>query len=515
MNVVITGATDGIGLALARHYRQAGARLILLGRRALDTLDQSFFTTACYCQVDLATTQSVEEVSLWLHENKIDAIDLVILNAAGGYVGPIPSQQEENIRQLIAVNLSTPLALTHALYPLVERAAGKFVFISSVVAGLPGPTYAVYTATKAALDSFVRNWQIELQADRSPVKAQVIRPGATRTHLHAKSGADPQALGWARFPSPEIVAQQIVRAIATQRRSVTLGWLNQLLYTAGRQFPNLIDRFTARQQALIPQPMTHSPAAPLHCVITGAADGIGRALAQQFTSSGATVTGIDIDVAQAMQTQADLINAGGRIRFLIADLTALPKMNNILEQLTSRPPIDILIHNAGINAVGSFIGSDMARQHKVIDLNLTAPLLLTAGLLARGMMAPHRSFTFLSSLSHFVSYPGAAVYAATKDGLAAYARSLAVAMAPHGDHVLTVYPGPTRTAHARRYSPDNSHEERRMPPERLARQIVMALQQRRRQLIPTIAHRAAAFAGQWWPKLTEYLMRRTIYDRLR
>lgn len=519
MNVVITGATDGIGLALARHYQQAGARLLLLGRRALDTLDPTFFTPACYCQADLATPQSVEQFSSWLHENKITTLDLVIHNAGRGYVGPVATQPEESIRQLMAVNFSTPLALTHALYPLVERAAGKFVFISSVVAGLPGPTYAVYTATKAALDSFVRNWQIELQADRSPVQAQLIRPGATRTHLHAKSGADPQAMGWARFPTPETVAQQIVRAINSKRRAVTLGWRNHLLYSAGHQFPTLIDRLTASPgHPLIPSPghpLTPSPAAPRHCVITGAADGIGRALAQQFTSAGATVTGIDVDAAQAMQTQADLINAGGRIRFLVADLTALPKMNNILEQLTSRPPIDIFIHNAGINAVGPFIHSDMARQHKVIDLNLTAPLLLTAGLLQRGLLTPQSSLAFLSSLSHFVSYPGAAVYAATKDGIAAYARSIGVALKPQGRPVLTVYPGPTRTAHARRYSPDNSREAQRMPPEQLARQIVTALQQRRRQLIPTFAHRTAAFVGQWWPWLTEMLMRRTIYDRLR
>jgi len=255
--------------------------------------------------------------------------------------------------------------------------------------------------------------------------------------------------------------------------------------------------------------------APLHCVITGAADGIGRALAQQYTGSGATITGIDVDVERATQTQADLINAGGRIRFLVADLTALPKMNNILERLTTRPPIDIFVHNAGISAVGPFITSDIERQCKVIDLNLTAPLLLTTGLLQRGLLTQQSSLAFVSSLSHFVSYPGATVYAATKDGLASYARSLAIALAPQGKHVLTIYPGPTRTAHARRYSPDNSREERRMAPEALARQIVSALHHRRRHLIPGFAHHTMALAGHWWPYLTEEIMRRTIYTQLR
>lgn len=519
MNVAITGATDGIGLALARKYQQAGARLVLIGRRPAETLDTKLFTPDRYCQADLASLQCVDQISTWLRENAFVALDLVIHNAALGYVGSLASQSDGSIRQLIDVNLRTPILLTHALYSLVEKAAGKFVFVSSVVAGLPGPDYAVYTATKAALDSFVRNWQIELRAAGSPVQAQVIRPGATRTNLHEKSGADLQAMHWERFPPPETVAQQMIEATQRGRRALTLGRLNQLLYTSGRTFPALIDQLTVTRllstTPTLNYPITRPSDTPLHCVITGAADGIGRALAQQFTAAGATVTGIDVDVTQATQTQADLINAGGRIRFLVADLTSLPKMNNILERLTTRPPIDIFIHNAGINAVGPFIQSDPLRQSKVIDLNLTAPLLLTAGLLHRGLLTPQSSFVFISSLSHFVSYPGATVYAATKDGLAAYARSLAVAMTPQGKHVLTVYPGPTRTAHARRYSPDNSREERRMPPAHLAQQIITALQRRQRQLIPGFANRAAAWAGQLAPGVMEYLMRRTLYDRLR
>ncbi|MCE7979566.1 MAG: SDR family NAD(P)-dependent oxidoreductase [Caldilinea sp. CFX5] len=519
MNVVITGATDGIGLALAQHYQQQGARLVLIGRRPVETLDSTFFTPDRYCQADLATPNSIKQILFWLHENKIDGLELVIHNAAVGYVGAVETQGEESIRQLVNVNLRAPIALTHALYPLVERVAGKFVFVSSVVAGLPGPDYAVYTATKAALDSFVRNWQIELRADRSPVQAQVIRPGATRTQMHAKSGADLQRLGWERFPTSAAVAQQLVRAATSRRRATTLGVRNGLLYTAGHRLPALMDRLVAlRQHPSTPAPqhlVSRNTDAPLHCVITGAADGIGRALAQQFTSSGATVTGIDVDVDRATQTQADLINAGGRIRFLVADLTALPKMNNILERLTTRPAIDIFIHNAGISAVGPFVASDIERQCKVIDLNLTAPLLLTAGLLQRGLLTPHSSLAFVSSLSHFVSYPGATVYAATKDGLASYARSLAVALAPQGKHVLTIYPGPTRTAHARRYSPDNRREARRMAPEVLAQQIAKALHQRQRRLIPGFTHRATALAGQLWPRLTEEIMRRTLYEQLR
>lgn len=110
---------------------------------------------------------------------------------------------------------------------------------------------------------------------------------------------------------------------------------------------------------------------------------------------------------------------------------------------------------------------------------------------------------FVSSLAHFVSYPGASVYAASKDGLAAYARSLRVA--EPALHVLTVFPGLTRPAHARRYGPDNSREARRMPPEKLAELIYRAVQRRQKVLIPVggIAWWPcwAACCRGWWSRL--------------
>ena len=183
--------------------------------------------------------------------------------------------------------------------------------------------------------------------------------------------------------------------------------------------------------------------------------------------------------------------------------------------LTGGPPLDVLIHNAGISAVGPFVDSDLAAQQAVLSVNLEAPLVLTAAILQRAHLSAHGTIVFLSSLSHFVSYPGAAVYAASKDGLAAYARSVAVALSPAGIHVLSVFPGPTRTAHARRYSPDNRREARRMAPDLLASQIFNAIRLRRKRLIPGWGARLAAIGAQVAPRIFEALMRRAIFDKIR
>lgn len=251
----------------------------------------------------------------------------------------------------------------------------------------------------------------------------------------------------------------------------------------------------------------------MRALITGAADGIGRALANVCGHVGYEVVGVDIDEMRSRQCVAELQAAGCSADIVQADLSNWEELPGLLAELTRRGPYDLVIHNAGINAVGPFAELDPAQQRAVVAVNFTAPLLLTAGLLAENQIAQNGTFVFISSLSHFVSYPGAAVYAATKDGIDAYARSLRTALAPNVN-VLTVFPGPTRTAHARRYSPDNRREHKRMPPEELARQILQAVQRRQWTLIPGVGNRLFALVGRIFPALVERVMRKTLYEKL-
>ena len=251
-----------------------------------------------------------------------------------------------------------------------------------------------------------------------------------------------------------------------------------------------------------------------HAVVTGAAEGIGRAVAEEFGGQGYVITGIDLNAERALQTQQALAGRGIDITFLLGDLSQAEDVRRIAAGLVAGPVIDVLVHNAGINCVAPFAHSELAQQQAVLDINLRAPLQLTAALLQANRVVPGGSLIFVSSLSRFVSYPGAAVYGASKDGLASYARSLAAALAPQGIHVLVVYPGPTRTAHARRYSPDNRREARRMPPEVLAAAIRRAMEQRRSTLIPGFANHLFAVVSRWLPAPVEWAMKKTLYDKL-
>ena len=245
------------------------------------------------------------------------------------------------------------------------------------------------------------------------------------------------------------------------------------------------------------------------CVITGAASGIGEALAKVYIPQGYSVIGIDRDQQRALEVQKKL---GDKIYFIIAELTSQAGLERILNELPKK--IDVCIHSAGINAVGHFENLDIQKQLSVLDVNLKAPMVLTKGMLERNLLAKGSYLIFISSLSHFVSYPGAAVYAASKDGLASYARSLRVALKIKNIQVMTIFPGPTRTPHSRMYSPDNSNEHKRMSPEVLAEKIYRGMKKRKSNLLPGFSNKLFAWAGRFLPGFTERMMKRIILDKL-
>ncbi len=254
------------------------------------------------------------------------------------------------------------------------------------------------------------------------------------------------------------------------------------------------------------------------CLITGSAAGIGRALVQRYQHEGYDVTGIDITPLTVALPESSSDSNGPDVELRIqADLTDPGEVTRVLEELCShseRTPFDVMIHNAGINCVGPFTASRWEHQRKLVALNLTTPMLLSAGLLRHNLIQSTATLVFISSLSHFVSYPGAAAYAASKDGLASYAASLCAFLQPHGGHVLTVYPGPTRTEHARKHSPDNSREHKRMHPDELAHRIHVAATKRRRVLIPGVKNHAFAAFGHFMPRMSEKAMKKALFDKV-
>lgn len=491
---------------MAQLFVKRGYRVYGLGRRPYHSLDHLPIPNHQYCQLDLNEAGIGQKVLHFFQEAGINKVDFVVHNAGMGYYGRLAEQTPTNITSQLYVNLLAPIQISHALMPLLIEAHGHLSFVSSLATNLPAPDYAIYTATKAALEGFARSLRVEM-AGR--VTVQILQPGATRTGMHQKLNISIEQMNWQAFPSAAVTAQRMVRAIEGKRPLQVIGQTNKLVRLTGRALPRLFDQLMKRTTST----QKGSPAHQRSCLITGAADGIGRALAMQFGKAGYTLIGVDVDEVKAKETAKILQDNGTAVRFIIADLTTQQGIEKVVEALATQPPLDLLINNAGINAVGPFEKLPLPIQTKVVQLNFWAPLTLTAVLLQKKYFQPQAGFIFLSSLATFASYPGAAVYAATKVGIANFARQLWAELGGHHP-VLTVYPGPTRTAHAARYSPDSGRESNRMPPEVVASQVVEAFEHGRRHLVPGFANKLVAFAGNILPSLVEAGMRKVIYDQL-
>ncbi|MFK7802323.1 MAG: SDR family NAD(P)-dependent oxidoreductase [Anaerolineae bacterium] len=501
-NILITGATSGIGLELARIYYGQGDRLVLVGRRPLSSLSDPIFSRNNYCQVDLGLEESHLFIAGWLAQRQINSLDLLIHNAGIGWSGNPADQSPQAIAEMIQVNLKAPIALTYTLFDHLVKARGKAVFVSSVASVLPTAEYATYTASKAALDGFARSLAIETNGRFS---VQVLHPGATRTDMHSKIGMAPEK--YEKFRSAAEVALDMAFAIEQGGRNVAIGLGNKVLRGVGRKFPNLLEKMMRKKSGDLA-----NESAPAHIVVTGGADGIGAAIVKKFAAEepNSCVTILDVDVDRGEKLAHDL---GPNVVFIKADLSDIESVENAANALVQMPSVTVLINNAGISAAGHFESMPLGKQLKVIDINLTGALVLTTLLMRQNSLAVGHQQVYLSSLSKFVGYPGAAVYSASKDGLASFAASMQVANVS-GGRSLTVYPGPTRTAHARRYSPDNSREEKRMPPEEVAEQVYQNVVKGKRNLFPGGSAKTFAVFGRLLPRVAELAMKKTIYDKL-
>ncbi|MCR9124338.1 MAG: SDR family oxidoreductase [Phyllobacteriaceae bacterium] len=245
--------------------------------------------------------------------------------------------------------------------------------------------------------------------------------------------------------------------------------------------------------------------APPNALVTGASAGLGRAFAERLAADGFAVTGIDRD-APGADPPFD------HVRCDLADPGAV---DALVGELAARGPFNWVVLNAGISATGPFEMIPPGAHARLLAINTEAPIVLTAGLAAAGALAPGARLVFVSSLSHFTGYPGAASYGASKDALAVYAKSIrAPFKKAYGVSVSVACPGPLRTDHAARHAPEGADAEKRMPPYEAARRILAGAQRGKAMITPGAGATVFAFIGGLAPGPVTSVMKRIIYDKL-
>ena len=214
---LITGATSGIGLELAKRL-QSTDELIVIGRKEAHEVYALLSDNIQYIQTDIANSaQAVEAVIAGLDNLNVQAIDRVIHCAGVGVYTPPDHETSEQIGLNISVNLLFPVLLTKALAPHIEGTKGKVVLIGSV-AHKGSPNMASYAASKAGLAGFARSLEAEW---RDRIDVQVIHPGPTLTPMLEKAGYKVGKEG-RFFLSPEAMADEIINVMGTNKKSATI-----------------------------------------------------------------------------------------------------------------------------------------------------------------------------------------------------------------------------------------------------------------------------------------------------
>ncbi len=236
--VLLTGATGGLGHALARAFAARGASLVLTGRRAEPLAALARELGARAEAADLGDREAVRR----LGAAHADA-DVLVANAGVPGSGPLSSFTEAELDRALEVNLRAPVLLAHALVPaMVARRAGHLVFMSSLSGKTAAPGSSVYAATKFGLRGFAGSLRADLHA--SGVGVSCLFPGFVRdAGMWADTGLRlPPGVGTV---SPEQVAEATVRAVERDRGEVDVAPLGlRLGANAAGLAPELARRVT-------------------------------------------------------------------------------------------------------------------------------------------------------------------------------------------------------------------------------------------------------------------------------
>jgi uncharacterized protein len=251
---LVTGASSGIGLELARLFVENGFDVIITAEddelAAAEASLSGNGVEVRAVRADLSSHDGVER--LWAAvEAGGRPLDAVALNAGigvnGDFTRDIPLEDD---LELIAVNVTAVVHLAKRALPgMVERGQGRVLITSSVAATMPGPYYATYAASKAFLQSFAQAIRFELKD--SGVTVTALQPGPTETEFFDRAGMDGTKVADADKDDPAEVARDGFEALMAGKDHVVVGSRNRLQTVAAKVLP---DKVVAAAHAPLSKP---------------------------------------------------------------------------------------------------------------------------------------------------------------------------------------------------------------------------------------------------------------------
>jgi len=248
---ILTGATSGVGRALARLLAERGVRLVISGRREsrLNDLASEYPGVLIPLPGDITNSRFQEELVEKAKES-FGGIDLVIAAAGVGAVEPFSESSLETMRSVFEVNFFAPVDLVYKSLPHLENGySPAVVLIGSILGVHPLPLHGGYAAAKAALHGFANAVRPELASLGIDVKVAILGPTESEFWNNLVAG---ERASWSqgRPLSAETTAAAIIATMEQGGDAVTPGWRAKAYVFLSRFFPALIDLFVRWKRRL-------------------------------------------------------------------------------------------------------------------------------------------------------------------------------------------------------------------------------------------------------------------------